>query len=232
MDESLDFKGNGYLVKIIDNGETKTLKYNGITYSLLNKNGIYTDSYHDCFLPLPLFYDTANVLIIGLGGGTIPFNLKKTYGEKINIDVVEFDGNMVEIAKKFLDVDHFDFNIIVEDGFSYINKSTKLYDIIILDAFVNDNIPGQFLSEDFIKLAHDRLSEKGILAVNYIPRWFFQHTYVRRIKNYFKVYKINHHGNLIFIGSKYFDRNYIVNTAREKLTSNEDKNIISFYATL
>jgi spermidine synthase len=232
MDELLNFRGNGYSVKILDNGETKTLKYNGITYSLLNKKGKYTDSYYDCFLPLPLLYDQANVLVIGLGGGTIPYNLKMIYGEKVKIDVVESNKNMVEIARKFLNVDHFDFDIIVDDGFEYLQKCTKFYDIIILDAFINDNIPRQFLSDEFIRLANDKLTAKGILTINYIPKLFFQHIYARRIKNYFKLYKINHKDNVIFIGSKYFDNKYIANIAREKLTSNDDSKIIRFYLTL
>ena len=41
----------------------------------------------DYFTPLPLLYDKPNILMIGLGGGTIVYQINKLYSRKISMDV-------------------------------------------------------------------------------------------------------------------------------------------------
>lgn len=83
------------------------------------------------------------ILLIGLGGGCftsfLQHNLKDNM--RIEFDVVEIDETMVDVAKKWFDLneqlkgDRFKIRIIVEDGLVYLNdfKPDNHYNIIIFD---------------------------------------------------------------------------------------------------
>lgn len=85
------------------------------------------------------------ILLIGLGGGCftsfLQHNLKEIDNLRIEFDVVEIDQTMVEVSKKWFDLnenlkaDKFKLNIIVEDGLVYLDKfkDDNYYNIIIFD---------------------------------------------------------------------------------------------------
>ena len=141
----------------------KVMLFNGITYSRMPYNSIYTGSYWDFFLPLAYLYKNPKILMIGLGGGTIVYQLDNLFRGKIDLDIVEIDKDMVEMAKKFYP--GIKANIIIEDGANFV-KGKKGYDAIILDAYSNLDIPEGFLSEDFINDAYNAMNADGILAIN------------------------------------------------------------------
>ncbi|MDE1851130.1 MAG: hypothetical protein KGH69_00375 [Candidatus Micrarchaeota archaeon] len=209
--EEYRMRKDDYTITISKKGSMRYLKYNGIVYSMLDSEHPYTHSYHDYFLPLPLLYDKPRILMIGLGGGTIPYNLVKMYGSKVSVDVIEPNKDMAEICRKFLPNGKMGFNLIASDGISHLKGSTDKYDIIMLDAYVDGNIPEEFLQDDFIRLASDSLTKDGILAVNYAMDYFWMYVYMRRLSRSFKVSRIGHilFGNYILICSKSMGRKEI-----------------------
>jgi len=185
----------------------RILMSDNIIYSRLMNDSIYTRSYWDYFLPLPSLFGKPRILLIGLGGGTIPFQLGKIYGTSRNVDAVEIDENMIKASKSFLK-ESIDANIIVGDGASYIKGKKGEYDVIIMDSFKKDNIPEQFISDEFVQNAHSALSKDGILAINYtfsIVGLAREALYRRRLKRLFNLYAIDLSPTLrnqIFIASK------------------------------
>ena len=78
------------------------------------------------------------VLCFGLGGGSIVHILKNELKIQGHITAVEYDEIMVEIAKKYFDLQQFNnLDVITEDAFVYAseqaNKNT--FDLIIVDLF-------------------------------------------------------------------------------------------------
>lgn len=106
------------------------------------------------------------VLVVGLGGGTIPSFLHKHYPQTI-IDVVDIDPDVVDAAKKF-----FGFTVsptmraYVRDGRGFIEECKGLYDIIFLDAFGSDNIPYHLATREFLTAVRQALKPQGIVAGN------------------------------------------------------------------
>ncbi|MGC8710695.1 MAG: spermidine synthase [Candidatus Micrarchaeia archaeon] len=175
-------------------GSKQVVKYNNITYSMLDDNSIYTHMYWDFFLPLPLIFDNPRMLLIGLGGGTIPYQMKTVFDGKISIDIVEVNKKMIDIASEFLKLDMSQFSIYIEDGAEFVMRKKNSYDIIILDAYINDRIPKQFLEENFIANSYLALADRGILAINYAYRFslFFEyHMYKKRLSKYFNIYALD-----------------------------------------
>ncbi len=115
---------------------------------------------------LTLVKDPKRVLIIGLGGGTIPGLLRKHYPQ-MTIDVVDIDPDVVEVAKKFFGF-HEDaaMHAYVEDGRRFIEKCKQPYDIIFLDAFGPDNIPYDLATKEFLVSVRRAVGPEGVVASN------------------------------------------------------------------
>ncbi|MDQ2136895.1 fused MFS/spermidine synthase [Alcaligenaceae bacterium B3P038] len=110
-----------------------------------------------------------NILIVGLGGGTLPKALAEVLPEA-NIDTVEIDPAVVNVAKQY-----FGFrtgprqHIITADGRAYIEaalREGKRYDIVMLDAFDIDYIPKHLMTREFVQTARQLLPPGGVLAAN------------------------------------------------------------------
>ena len=109
------------------------------------------------------------ILIIGLGGGTLPTALRKLLPEA-DIDIAELDQAVVKAAK-----DYFNFTedermrATVQDGRVFIKRAAlarKRYDYIFLDAFDGDYIPEHLMTKEFLEEASALLSFSGVLAAN------------------------------------------------------------------
>lgn len=189
-----------------------SVKFNGITYSRRAEKKVFTGSYWDYFTPLPLLYEKPSILMIGLGGGTIVYQINKLYGKNVDMDVVEIDKKMVELSKEFIPEEIKKINIFVEDGTEFIKKSKKRYELVFLDAYDGDKIPDNFLEEKTIEDINNILTKDGVLAINYAMSFkaiiFFQN-YIGKLKKHFKVYLVNNpfgSGNTIILCSKKMDK--------------------------
>ena len=127
---------------------------------------VFTYSYEIEFLARAYKRDAKSALIIGLGAGIIPTRLAKHYG--INCDIVEIDPLVVDTSVKYFFLDPEKFSIYVEDGRYFLQRSKKLYDIIVLDTFSGDTQPSHLMSLEVFGLVGSRLNKEGILLINYV----------------------------------------------------------------
>jgi spermidine synthase len=109
------------------------------------------------------------VLIVGLGGGTIPMALREILPQA-QIDVAEIDPAVTQVAK-----DYFGFKVddklkVFEmDGRVYVKRAIregKKYDAILLDAFDQDYIPEHLLTREFLDEVKSLLATGGVLVGN------------------------------------------------------------------
>ena len=110
-----------------------------------------------------------SVLVIGLGGGSLPSALLRVL-PKTDIDIVEIDPAVVMVAKKY-----FGFrltprvHITEEDGRVFVKRAIRKgekYDMIMLDAFENEYIPPHMLTRQFLAEVKKILTPDGVLAAN------------------------------------------------------------------
>jgi len=112
--------------------------------------------------------DAKKVLIVGLGGGSIPKKLQKEF-PALEIDVVEIDPEVVQIAKTQFGVrDGKNLHLYVQDGRLFLTRATTQYDIILLDAYYSDAMPFHLATKEFFELAQRKLSPNGIIVANLI----------------------------------------------------------------
>jgi spermidine synthase len=106
------------------------------------------------FAGLLLNPNPRRVLIAGLGGGSLPSALTTLFPEA-QIDVIEIDQAVVNVAKEFFDFEETDqVSVIVNDARVYVKRAAlleKKYDLVILDAFTGDYIPEHLLTLEFLQ---------------------------------------------------------------------------------
>jgi len=114
--------------------------------------------------PLP-----ERILIIGLGGGSLPNAFSKILPET-EIVSVEIDPAVAKLAKKyFYYVENDKIKTSIKDGRVYIKRAIKqkqTFDWIILDAFNGDYIPEHLLTKEFLAETKQLLTPDGLLSAN------------------------------------------------------------------
>lgn len=212
-----------------------SVKFNGITYSRRAEKKIFTGSYWDYFTPLPLIYDKPDILMIGLGGGTIVYQINRLYPKNVKMDVVELDKKMVELSKEFIPEDIKKINLFIEDGIEFLKKTKKRYELVFLDAYDGDKIPDSFLEEKTIEDINQVLKEDGILAINYAMSFkaiiLFQN-YIGKLKKYFKVYLVNNpfgSGNTIILCSKKMNKAELLEKINKMKQEDDNMHVLKGY---
>ncbi len=109
------------------------------------------------------------VLVIGLGGGTLPDALMRLYPE-MDLDVVEVDAAVIRVAQKYFDF-HPGPNVHVfeEDGRVFVKRAGRggvKYDLVLLDAFDHEYIPEHMLTREFLQEVKAVMQPEGVLAAN------------------------------------------------------------------
>ena len=118
------------------------------------------------FLSLAFHPDPGSILVLGLGGGAIP-SLLHSILEKSIIDVVEIDPEMPAIAREYF---YFSISerlrLFIDDAFFFIRDSKKNYDIILMDAYIENQIPETVDSTAFFVETARVLAPGGIFVAN------------------------------------------------------------------
>jgi spermidine synthase len=146
------------------------------------------------------------VLLIGLGGGSIPRFIQKHFPD-LKLDIVELDPDVVKVCQEF-----FQFKpaantrVIVMDGRMYLKRSPQTYDVILLDAYAGDRVPFHLTTLEFLRLAKSRLNAGGLVASN-LWEPATNRFYFAELKTYQTVFpktylfKCGNSGNFIVFGS-------------------------------
>ena len=157
------------------------------------------------FAGLLLNPNPRRVLISGLGGGSLPSALTTLFPEA-QIDVIEIDQAVVNVAKEFFDFEETDqVSVIVNDARVYVKRAAlleKKYDLVILDAFTGDYIPEHLLTLEFLQEVRSIMTPDGVLVANtFSTSRFYDHeseTYQRAFGEFFN-FKLPSSGNRIII---------------------------------
>ncbi len=158
-------------IRVIDIGYRRILQF-----EKTRQSSMYLDNPFETDFEYPGYFhvaiaikpDAASALMIGLGGGTTAKRMWRDYPE-MQIDAVELDPAVIEVARTYFELPHDPrLRVIVDEGRHYIETTSGAYDIIIIDAFDDDRIPPPLTTEEFLWAVRGRLAEDGVLAYNVI----------------------------------------------------------------
>lgn len=138
--------------------------------SVKMKTDDMTGMYYDYALAAPAMAkaqknnEALNILILGNGTGTFATQCSKYYSP-CNIDAVEIDGRISDLAYEYFDMSD-DVNLYEYDGRAFLQVIDKKYDVILVDAYQDITIPFQMSSLEFFTLVKEHLNENGVMVVN------------------------------------------------------------------
>src|SRR6185295_9017109 len=86
--------------------------------------------------------------------------------EGARVDAVEINPAIVPIAVQFFDFEPARLKLTIDDGRHFVNRSTKRYDVIVLDAFLGDSVPSHLMSREAFAAMRRVLKPGGVLVIN------------------------------------------------------------------
>ena len=127
--------------------------------------------YAQAMMGLLLFNDSPkDILMIGLGGGTITKYLLHQFGD-CKIKVIEFRSSVLKVARS-----HFQLpldprlKVKIGCGGEYVANQSKQveeqYDLMVIDAYDHQGMALEVSSEQFFDNCRTLLKEDGLLAIN------------------------------------------------------------------
>lgn len=106
-----------------------------------------------------------SILILGLGAGSILESLSQR-GVKAKIKAVEIDPAVIAIARSEFGLDRYALELEEGDAAVVLANERKNYDLIIVDLFIDDQVPVKFRQVHFWELLCNRLTADGQLLFN------------------------------------------------------------------
>lgn len=108
-----------------------------------------------------------NLLLLGMGGGSIIKSLRENFEYQKNILAVEIDPEVIKIAKEEFGISVFEkLQIIQGDAFEFVKNSEEKFQLIIIDLFIDLNVPPIFYEKEFCKNVSSLLQKNGFIIFN------------------------------------------------------------------
>ncbi len=152
------------------------------------------------------------VLVLGLGLGSIPIILDQIRPGGFNITAVELDEVICQLASDY--AYHkitSPIDTLISDAYSYVLNSTDKFDLICVDLFVGEHTPQKFRSKRFLDSLRTLESEQGVTVYNTLAytksdksssKEFFEHTYKQVFEQAKMVYA--HKNYMLISNSRWF----------------------------
>lgn len=107
-----------------------------------------------------------SALVIGCAGGTIATSLHRRGIQTVAIDT---NPHAFALASRYFNLPP-DLETHVADGRVFLERSTRNWDVVILDAYNDTSIPTHLSTAAFFRLVSSRLSETGLFIVNVVTQ--------------------------------------------------------------
>ena len=144
-------------------------------YQLSTANAIY--SYDDLYDNFDTAFNrldweslaTQEVLLLGLGLGSVPFILENKWGIHSKYTAVEIDESVIYLAEKYrLSTLQSPVCTVCADALAFAYHCIESYDLIIVDLFQDDKIPEAFWEKDFLEEIKRIQNDNGLVLFNHL----------------------------------------------------------------
>ena len=134
----------------------------------------------------------SRVLIVGLGGGTLPVFLHRHHPDTL-VDVVDIDPAVIATAKQYFGfTEDARMKAHSGDGRSFVERAPKAhYDLIILDAFGDSEVPSHLTTREFLQAVRAALTPDGVVVSN-VWRRGYNRLYDNMLRTYADVFATLH----------------------------------------
>ena len=142
-------------------------------YQLCTANAVY--SYEDLYTNFLWAFEQMEldktpgkeVLILGLGLGSIPIILENKFGRQFHYTAVELDEAVIYLANRYgLAGLSSPITTICADAYAFLMQNEAKYGLICMDIFLDDEVPLPFETDEFLEALKKALAPGGLLLYN------------------------------------------------------------------
>lgn len=140
----------------------KQLGSQGINYSFGNLQKVLAQG-----LSQMNFDKSRETLLLGLGGGSVIYSLREDFDYHNKITAVELDPKAIKLAQTEFGIESGP-NLLIEqaDAFDYVPICLQKFGLIIIDIFINIEVPEKFFSTRFWDALITLLHSNGVVLFN------------------------------------------------------------------
>ena len=174
-----------------------------------------------------------NVLIVGLGGGSIPKYIHHFLPE-MQTRVVEINPRIIQVARShfYLPEDDERLEVVEGDGVAYLQDNSSAADVLLLDIFDSQGVPPEIYNQAFFDTCEASLRLDGMMAVNLWGSDKNFDIYLQRIEQSFHdrvlVLRTGRPGNIVVFGFKRPPRDLRLSTLRVRAKALQEHHNIEF----
>jgi len=107
------------------------------------------------------------ILLLGMGGGSVIKTLLQDFNYKNHITAIDIDPVIIDIAKEEFELTKSkNLEIICTDALQFMQQNKKQFDLIIIDLFVDTEIPTSFFSNLFWQDIIKAIGSRGNILFN------------------------------------------------------------------
>ena len=202
-----------HYVRVVEEGNIRRLQFrrSGVDFeeSAINIRNPLDFPLHYYKLMMAGFIHCPNpqrILFVGLGGGTLVRAIRHYY-PNVQIDVIELDPVVVEVARAYFGFQEDSrMKVYIRDARVQMNRLAgqgARYDMIFLDAFRGGYIPYHLTTQEFMELVARLLEANGVVVSNLQPGFASYHYQRRTIARVFpSEWAYGRYGNVIVVASR------------------------------
>jgi len=106
-------------------------------------------------------------LYLGLGAGVAPSRMQ-SFAPDAEIQAVELDPVVVTTAEEWFNFDSSQIKTHIADAYTWLPLCDEKFDGVVIDICLEDDIPTQFTSSEFLSVVREKLVDGGVVATNLI----------------------------------------------------------------
>lgn len=112
-------------------------------------------------------HELNEVLILGFGAGSVASILLNEYDKKCKITAVELDQKIIDLADKHFNISGIgEINIHQQDAAEFMQNNSKIYDLVVVDVYIDNDVPEHCETTVFIKNLGKAINNNGIIVFN------------------------------------------------------------------
>ena len=159
-------------VLVVDHGDQRSLFFGETdgdtqsTVSLRDPRAVPMEYIRHAASALALLPRRRSGLVVGLGGGTYPMLLRRSF-PAMSIDVVELDPLVRKVARSYFGfVEDAKLRVHIADGADFMRRARQRWDLIFLDAYGAAGIPDALATDAFFADVARGLASGGLAVAN------------------------------------------------------------------
>jgi len=188
--------------------------------------------YTRCMMSFLLFHaEPREVLMIGLGGGSLAKFFHRNF-RKTRVRVVELDERVLIAARTHFALPPDDARLAVEIGDGAEALAPECCDVLVVDAYHDEEHVPQLASTEFYDAAYLALAEQGVMVVNFMDDDRLLDQYLKRMEAAFGgrvlAMKALYDPNVLAFALKGFDSRISWETLRQRAQQLESRYDLPF----